>query len=162
VKTRCHCQADWNIYHCTTINNVQLTVCRGRSRLIRTSGGVVVGLTIQPVQAWKKWHYKLFDWFIDWSKPNETRHYLFHNLTGPNRIQIMLDYQQTVTTWGTCHVWYEMTLCMQNINLTEQNNKTLATNWSDGEYTFCLVHLKRLNLYFKPKFSNLKFLLFYV
>jgi len=29
--------------------------------LIGTSGGVVVGLTIQPVQAWKKGRYKLFD-----------------------------------------------------------------------------------------------------
>jgi len=35
--------------------------CRGWSRLIRTSGGVVVGLTVQPVQAWKKRGYKLFD-----------------------------------------------------------------------------------------------------
>jgi len=29
--------------------------------LIGTSGGVVVGLTVQLVQAWKKGRYKLFD-----------------------------------------------------------------------------------------------------
>jgi len=27
----------------------------------RTRGGVVVGQTVQPVQAWKKGRYKLFD-----------------------------------------------------------------------------------------------------
>jgi len=32
-----------------------------QSRLIRTSGGVVVGQTVQPVQAWKKERYKPFD-----------------------------------------------------------------------------------------------------
>jgi len=37
------------------------TVCRGWSRLIGTSGGVVVGLTVQPMQAWEKERYKLFD-----------------------------------------------------------------------------------------------------
>jgi len=31
------------------------------SRMIGTSGGVVVGLTVQPVQAWKKGRYKLFE-----------------------------------------------------------------------------------------------------
>jgi len=34
--------------------------------LIRTSGGVVVGQTVQPVQAWKKGRYKLFDQLIDY------------------------------------------------------------------------------------------------
>jgi len=36
-------------------------ICRGWSRLIGTSGGVVVGLTVQPAQAWKKGRYNLFD-----------------------------------------------------------------------------------------------------
>jgi len=29
------------------------------------SKGVVVGLTVQPVQEWKKGRYKLIDWLID-------------------------------------------------------------------------------------------------
>jgi len=35
--------------------------CKGWSRLIGTSGGVFVGLTVQPVQAWKKGRYKPLD-----------------------------------------------------------------------------------------------------
>jgi len=35
--------------------------CRGWSRLIWKSGGVVVGLTVQSVRAWKKGRYKLFE-----------------------------------------------------------------------------------------------------
>jgi len=31
---------------------------------MNVSGGVVVGLTVQPVQAWKKARYTLFDWLI--------------------------------------------------------------------------------------------------
>jgi len=32
--------------------------------MIRTSGGVLVGLTVQPVQVWKKERYKLFNSLI--------------------------------------------------------------------------------------------------
>jgi len=46
---------------CEVRYNKGSTVRRGWSRLIRTSGGVVVGLTVQPVQAWKKGRYKLCD-----------------------------------------------------------------------------------------------------
>jgi len=37
------------------------TVYKGWSRWIGTSGGIVVGLTVQHVQAWKRRRYKLFD-----------------------------------------------------------------------------------------------------
>jgi len=58
------------------------TVCRGWSRWIRTSRGVVVGLIVRPVQAWKKERYKLFDWLI-WSSLGYLNHMILSRLSQP-------------------------------------------------------------------------------